>query len=514
MNKRILALLLSLLLTTGWWPVGVSAASEEEQDRIRQQIQNIYWKTLSASGMSSMHGYCGAMAGWELYYMGVTETAVTRNGNEMYDVLSSSEKICPGYQVRCYPSSEYSIAEALNVITDNGTRDAYNIMVGFQRTNTAAGSIYGHVTVIHAVLDGVVYFATPFQADPSQSMECSISEFASFYNSWASFEGILYFGQGSYVENCESFGCDLFVAVTESVTLQTMPEQENTQYGRSLLAGERLYADVLCRNEAGELYYRVWENSLCYFVPALLVEPVWFAADGLTVSDIDLPVQLRKGKDHTLSGVIRSQNSLISNLYIEVLDGNGVSVISCDVPVNGYMMDLHTNMVNSRMDVSSLQEGGYTYQIFCDLTNYYSNQGQLIENVQRIELASAYFIVGDKESAAKAIAAGNMSRAVKNGWQYEAGNWYYYENDMCRTGWFCYEGVDYYLQEDGTAATGWQTINGKNRYFSETGAMRIGWLTTEEGTYYMLSNGVPAVGTVVIDDIEYNFDVNGKLQNS
>ena len=133
MKKRILALMVCLVLVISLWPISTAAASEEEQERIRQQIREIYWKTLSATGMSSMHGYCGAMAGWELYYMGVTERAVTRNGNEMYDVLCTGEAICPGYQVQCYPASDYSLEEALNAITNQGTRDAYNIMVGFQR---------------------------------------------------------------------------------------------------------------------------------------------------------------------------------------------------------------------------------------------------------------------------------------------------------------------------------------------------------------------------------------------
>jgi hypothetical protein len=32
------------------------------------------------------------------------------------------------------------------------------MVVGFQKTNTAAGSIYGHALVVHAILDGIVYF--------------------------------------------------------------------------------------------------------------------------------------------------------------------------------------------------------------------------------------------------------------------------------------------------------------------------------------------------------------------
>lgn len=507
--------MLCLLTVLSLLPINTNAALGDEQMRIRQQIRDVYWKTLSATGMESLHGYCGTMAGWELYYMGITEDAITQNGNQMYDVISTTDRICPGYAVQCYPVSQYTIEEALNTITNCGKRDAYNIMVGFQWTNTAAGSIYGHVAVIHAVLDGIVYFSegfsTPFQADPSQSMECTISEFANYYDSWASFEGMIHFGDGNNIVGCDTFGCDLFVTTSETVTLQTIPSATNTEYGRSVLVGERMYADALCQNEAGELYYRVWEDGLSYYVPALQAEPELFTSDGLTVSDIALPAKLRKGQDHTLSGVVRSRNSRISNISITVTNSMGEAVVSCDIPKDSYMVDLSANAVNTRIDVSSLTEGNYTYWIYCDLSNHYSSQGQVIENIQRVLLGSSNFSVGSEENTAKQISVAAAPRAGKNGWQYENGSWYYYESGACRTGWFCYEGVDYYLQEDGSAATGWQNINGKNRYFSETGAMRTGWLETPEGTYYMLSNGAPAMGLITVENTLYFFGEDGAL---
>ena len=176
--KRILALVLCLVLTIGMYPFQTDAATETEKQRISNQIRDIYWMTLSETGMDSLHGYCGTMAGWELYFMGVTETAVTQNGNEMYDLLSNGDKLTQGYTAHCYPVSRYTLEEALYTVTGGGTRDVYDLMVGFQWTNTAAGSLYGHVVVIHAILDGMVYFSegftTPFQPEPSEPMICTI----------------------------------------------------------------------------------------------------------------------------------------------------------------------------------------------------------------------------------------------------------------------------------------------------------------------------------------------------
>lgn len=512
--KRILAWILCFVLTVGMYPFQIDAASEKESQRISNQIRDIYWKTLSATGKEDLLGYCGTMAGWELYYMGVTQTAVTQNGNEMYDMLSDGDKLCQGYTAHCYPVSEYTLEEALNTVTNCGERDAYNIMVGFQWTNTAAGSLYGHVVVIHAVLDGMVYFSegfsTPFQSEPSEPMICTISEFADYYDAWASFEGLIHFTEGNYVAGCDTYGCNLFLSLTQETDLVSKPNGEG-EIIRTVPVGERLYANALCENDRGEQYYRIVENSEEYFVSAEHTEPVWFTDDGLTVSDMSLPTQVKLGQGFRVSGTVRSSRSRISGVIIEVTNESGQVVTGCEMEKNSYMVDFGSASVNTRVDIRNLPEGRYTYGVYCDVSNCYAADGQIVENVQRITLASSIFTVGEPALPVMDTVAHSQRRASKNGWKYENSNWYYYENNVYRTGWFCYDGVDYYLQEDGSAATGWQEINGKNRYFSQTGAMRIGWLTTEEGTYYMLSNGVPAVGDIRINDVQYTFSEDGKL---
>lgn len=513
--KRILALMICFVLTVGMFPFQTDAATETEKQRISNQIRDIYWMTLSETGMDSLHGYCGTMAGWELYFMGVTETAVTQNGNEMYDLLSNGDKLTQGYTAHCYPVSRYTLEEALYTVTDGGKRDVYDLMVGFQWTNTAAGSLYGHVVVIHAILDGMVYFSegftTPFQPEPSEPMICTIEEFAEYYDSWASFEGLIHFTEGSYVAGCDTYGSSLFIAVKEASPMYAQPTAGDANVIRTVPAGERLYANALCQNDLGEQYYRIVEAGGEYFISAEYTEPIWFTDDGLTVSDIALPEQLKAGSGFRVSGTIRSERSRISGVLIEVTNEMGQVVTGCEIEKSSYMVDLNSDSVNTRVDIRNLPEGNYTYRIYCDVSNCYSAEGRIVENTQRITVATKNFTIGQADPKAVETMLSTQRRTSKNGWRYEDNKWFYYEDDVCRTGWFCYEGVDYYLQEDGSAATGWQEINGKMRYFSQTGAMRIGWLNTPEGTYYMLSNGAPAVGAVQIDNQQYLFNEQGIL---
>lgn len=513
MLKRILAAFICLVLLLTALPLHAAAASEEEHARIRQQINRTYWKTLSASGFSSLRGYCGVMAGWELYFLGVTEFPITQNGNEMYDIVSVSDDICEGYYPKCYPASVYSIEEALNTITNCGTVDAYNIMLGFHWTSTVAGGMYGHVTVVHAILDGMVYFTegfiTPFNADPSQAMVCTISEFADYYNSWTSFEGLIHFGNGNMVDGCETYGCDLYVTSELPVELLTLPNQVEAESHRTVAGGERLHASAVCKNAEGIIYYQISEDSQNYYVPAEHVEPVWFAYDSFSSTNVNLPQQVQAGKDFKISGVIRSRYNKLHTAVVQVVDAAGEIVLTYEMIKDSYMLDLSTRSINTVVDISGLVEGQYTYNVYCDMINHYYSDGEIIGDMQRVLVASQPFAVGDVELTEQTAVA--AARTVKNGWQCEQGAWRYYENDEPRIGWFCDNGVDYYLLADGAAATGWQTINGKNRYFSETGAMRIGWLEHDDESYYMLSNGVAATGLQEIGGELYIFGDDGVL---
>ncbi len=490
-------------------PFGAFAATEEEHERIRQQISDTYRRTLSATGSSSLHGYCGMMAGWELYLLGITTSAVTRNGNEMYDVLKDSDQIAEGYTPVCYSAADYSLEEALNAVSNYGSKDVYNLMIGFQWTSTAAGQYYGHVTVVHAILDGMVYFTegfiTPFQSDPSQAMVCTIEEFARHYNTWTAFEGLIHFDTGIAVAGCDTLASNLFVAGEGEVTL--LPKPDFLEPCRIVPAGERLQATALCRNLDGVLFYQILENDEYCYVPVGQVRPVWFDDTRVGVYDCTLPEQVKPGEDSPISGVVVSESLSVSTVAVTVVDRENRPVISREIPVQGRKVDL--SAVDEAVDLSVLPEGSYTLRLYCDLENPYAMDGEVIAHIRRVPVSERVFCVGDASAAPRSVSA--VQTVVKDGWQYENGKWYYYEDGSFRTGWFCDNGIDYYLLADGSAATGWQEVNGKNRYFSQTGAMRTGWLETADGVYYMLSNGVAAVGSVTVEGSLYTFTEDGLL---
>lgn len=513
MFRKICVLLLCAVLLVAALPVHTFAATDEEVQRICDQIRDVYWKTYSAVG--ELKGYCGAMAGWELYYLGITDYAITQNGNQMYNVLSKSTHINEGFTPQLYPATSYTIEEALNAITSGGAMDAYNIMVGFHSTDTEAGKLYGHVTVIHAVLDGIVYFtegfATPFNSSPSQPMICSIQEFAEYYDSWTRFEGMIHFGSDKYVDGCTMYNCNQYVAANEELTLLSVPAPEEAEQLRTVAQGERLHAVGLCMNEQGEMFYQIQDGSqLCYAYEEQ-VEPVVFVYSDLILSELTLPTQLQKGENFRLSGVVRSEYNMIYNLVVQVEDEHGVPAMTFELVKTGSMVDLSAKNVNNKINISFLPEGRYTYNVYCDMVNHYNYQGNVIGEIQRVLAASSEFTVGDVEPVVAPRTVQEPEQAEKEGWQYEDGCWYYYENNAPRTGWFCDNGVDYYLQEDGSAATGWKQINGKNRYFTETGAMRTGWVECQRGRFYMLSNGVAALGWKEIDGVLYYFNPFGRM---
>jgi len=194
MVKRIWALVLCAVLLLSILPVCALAANENEM--LIEKTRKSYESGLEATGQESFHGLCGTMVAYQLKYFGVSIYPEAWDGNKQYDNYAGKNITSGGYYVDAYPATEYSLEQALDVLTANGTRDVYNILVGFETTNTEAGALFGHACVITAIVDGTVYFAESF--DTSFGVEgtvicCTIKEFAAFYSDWAVFEGLVCF---------------------------------------------------------------------------------------------------------------------------------------------------------------------------------------------------------------------------------------------------------------------------------------------------------------------------------
>lgn len=518
MIKRIAALVLSLLLIVAVLPLGVSAATDAEVKQITQKIRRHYYWTLSSTGKGSLSGYCGLLASYQLAYLGINEWAILADGKDQYDIYKDLEYTDEGYRVKTYPATEYSLEDALNAASRNGTRDVYNILVGFQKTNTAAGSRYGHAMVIYAILNGRVYFTESFGCTlcpyAGYAASCTIEEFARYYDAWTRFEGIVVFGQKDYVDNCTDYSAHMYVRAKKKAQLYTLPctpesKEANSQLIRTAVSGERLLVTGLYENTLGQYYYQIEDSGVTCYMEAQLASPERYNLEDIKISDAVVPNRIPVGSDFSVGGEISSLYSDIKAVHISVTDQNGQEVLAYALSKNSGIYDLAKDGFNSNLDFSKLEEGVYTFWLTAQSSCNYVQGGQVLTQSGMATLCRVSFEVGQDHQ----IDSTQEQQQIPDGWVVKSNTWYYYENGAPRTGWFCYEGVDYYLKEDGSVTTGWAVINGKERFFSDTGAMRKGWIATDAGSMYLLSNGEAAHGWRTIDGKLYYFDANGLLQH-
>lgn len=516
MYKRILALVLILCLMASAVPA--SAEPETREGQICQAIADDYRTILENTNMASLQGYCGLMASWQLYLLGVCDWVDSYHGKDQFDAYCQTAVTSGGHPVQTYSYLDYTLAEALNAITRNGERDVYNLLVGFQRTATAQGSIYGHSVVIYAILDGTVYFTESYASELGPAgtpYRISIEEFAAYYADWTEFEGIALFGKKGYVANCQAYNTNLFAEVTEPAALYTQPctpesGEEPCHLLRIAQAGERLWVNGLFRNPLGQWYYQVDDSGAAGYVAVERLTPVWFNYEDVGATDLQIPEKVEPGTDFTLTGRIGARYSAMGAVEVTVTDETGNTVIRHALAKRSGVYDLAKDSFRAMVDLSGLEEGNYTFAIRAEGVSHFVADGSLQTHSRTILLSESPVRVGDVEAAAEQPAV--QSPVSPDGWFYEEGTWYYYQDGAPRTGWYCCHGADYYLQPDGSVTTGWAKINGKYRYFSRTGAMRTGWMETEAGTVYLMTNGAPATGRRTIDGRVYVFNENGLLQ--
>lgn len=536
MAKRILCFVLCLVMLLPALGLGVHAQTEpttetEEQpllerlqalydgtyvgneaQRLRKQILKTHIDTLEMTGNESMGGLCGGQVSYELYLLGINRILVTNHGKDHYDYYSAMETTSGGYRVRAYSASRYSMLDALNLITKNGTVDVYNLLVGFEKTNTEAGAQYGHVCYIHGILDGIVYFtegfSTPFCTIEGEPAAVTMEQFATWFSTWAEYEGLVYFGTKSPVDSCAYYPADLFVECDAAVTLLSLPDEQLGVSVRTAALGERLHVTGLYENMYGKCYYRINTDSVVTYAPVERLEKLCLNYENVIYEKPVLPQLLYAGQMFLMGGKITTDNLHFDRLRVLITDADGQDVMEAELLENGTTCNLNLYYIRQKLDTRSLKAGIYDYSILADIKNHYMQDGQLKTETESVCVAMARFGVGQKEVPEQPTV---QPKGKEDGWNYEQGKWYYYQNGEPYSGWLGYKGNDYYMNEEGQAVTGWVEINGKMRYFSETGTMRTGWVTTEQGVSYMLRNGVAAIGWRTVDGSRYYFDAHGEM---
>lgn len=504
-------------------------------------------------------GYCGVLASYQMYYRGINNWRKSSDGKNHFDEYSAMTMTSGGYVPQSYPAVEETQEEApvqeqpqeetreetqeqeapkgqtlkqvLDKITDYGTHDVYNLLVCFEKTNTQAGSIYGHVVFVYGIIDGTMYFTEGgdgFGVKAGESMECTISQFAASYDTWAEFEGIVVLGCKDYLENCASYQSDLFAGCIAATELTSLPcKEEQSQWMRNVQKGERLHVIGLYRNREGVYYYQVDDGGEIGYVPAEDLRPILYLHDSFALEEPKLPESLRTGKDFAIDGTIQSPGVLLNQVCVQILDEEGNCLQKVVREAFGEEFDLGNYQLNRELDLSTLEEGTYTCQIQAESKICVYGNEAVVDRVQTETLLEQEFSVTaetKKEetpkqedtvavSSAEPVEPVAEDPSAKNGWHYENETWYCYKQSQPRTGWVQSAGVTYYLKEDGSVTTGKMEVEGQERLFTATGALVTGWVKDQDGTRYLDANGVPVCGRQKIGGIHYYFSDEGFLQN-
>lgn len=519
MVKRWICLFLCLALLLTALPVTPRAEETEQQEEmtpeetVRKEAKRSYYRARATARKKSFHGYCGTMVSHQLYALGINTGLIVLNGNDQFDYYENLDMTSGGYYIEPYSVSEFTLLEALNAITDNGTRDARNILVGFQWTSTSMGRRFGHTVLINGILDGTVYFVESFHCPlggpEGTVITCSIAEFAKYFDKWTDFEGLIHFGSGRYSDVCRDVSTDLFVQTRFASTLRSEPSLLGTRGSkcvRSVAAGELLRVNGIVYGDR-DTYYRVMTNEAEGYIPTASVSVVQASAESVSLTGLTLPESCEPGQSVKLGGTVQAEHGSVAAVEVCVWDQQEQLVLRerMDTPSGvGQLAEL-----NEQLYFYLLEQGQYRVEIYADSDCPVIADTQLHSYHQRTFLESRILQVGKQLSSLPWEQ--RSAPQVQNGWVRKNGTWYRYADGAPCTGWQTVCGVQYYFTPDGAVTTGWALLDGRQVYFTAGGAMVTGWLTADGITSYRAADGTALTDWQQLDGALYYFTEEGEL---
>lgn len=516
--KKLISILLCIAALAAVLPLPARAADSDKVRKIKQQAATCYQECLAAADVDSFGGTCGFMVSHQLWNLGINSWFVSEDGNQQFDFYSQMEQTSGGYYIDAYSAQDYSLIGILQELTRGGTRDVYNLLVGFQWTNTEAGAMYGHVVFVNAILDGTVYFVESFPTsiggDEGNVIECSMMEFANFFADWTVFDGVIHFGNGQYADSCEVYGTDLFVQATSKTMLRSQPcdlEQHKCRRVRSVATGELLHATALVENELGQLFYRVEEAGGDTYVAAESCKAVRCNPEGIYTVDITAPELINHEKILTMTGEIWSKYGDLAKAEMRVTDSEGNLVLREWQNVNAASYGV--NYLSEKLRFDLLEDGFYQVELYAQVACAVAEDREIQTQYGDILLWGQLVQLGGQLHLGKLHPMRQKQvQQDREGWFWENDRWYCYQDGKPLTGWTQRSGIRYYLDETGMALTGQQEVDGENRYFSDTGALLHGWFESDKGVMYLSEEGTPITGELTMFGREYVFDKKGILK--
>lgn len=403
-NRLLAVLLVMVLLVSVVSPVNAVGSSA---DNIKQQIKQTFRKAQIYFGTTTFDGRCGTLTGIQIYLLGITTRVSLQNGNEGFDTYCNQEMTSGGYRVRAYSAKRYTLEQALNQITQNGTVDAYNLLVGFEATPSSRGQRYGHSLFVHAILDGTVYFVESYDLaingkrySEGSPVSCSIAEFCEYYRrNTKLFDGVIHFGLKTYTELCVDYPASFYAAALKDAQLRSQPCTQGVDSGskviRDLTAGEQLTVTGVCLNTVGEYWYRV-EGKFSGYIRAEDAQVRQFLYDDVTVRNLNVPTALNEGSPFYISGDLVSDYNSIYTVRAQVyrLDGDTEEqVIGATDVADSKVYSLSGSTISRNLTFRKLTQGVYRYSLAAVVGNYHVRAGELVAEWNTVELWTSEFCV-------------------------------------------------------------------------------------------------------------------------
>lgn len=420
MNKKILRLLsmvlVLLMVASAALPASVSAAPTTGEE-VKQQIKSTYKKAKSYYGWDSFDGYCGALVNVQLYLLGITEKVIGADGKDAYDTFKNLSVTSGGFSVKAYPARLYTLKSALNEITKNGTQNAYNILVGFEKTRSVLGRRYGHACMIHAIIDGTVYYVESYDVtmkgtrySEGTPLSASIEDFAAYYASTTTqFDGVIYFGLKTYADSCTEYSSSAWGAAAAESQLWSQPCEntvnETSEPVRTPVAGEQLNITGLYSNTEGEYWYEIDEGESGY-IRAEDVTISQLRYDDVTVVGATAPTVLVQGKSFSVKGTVLSQTNSIYSVRARVYspDANQmIQVINTTDTVQGRAYELARSDISAGLTFRNLSAGQYRYELAAIVGNHYVEAGQLLTGWNTVTLWTSDFLVLEEKTTVSTV---------------------------------------------------------------------------------------------------------------
>lgn len=144
----------------------------------------------------------------------------------------------------------------------------------------------------------------------------------------------------------------------------------------------------------------------------------------------------------------------------------------------------------------------------------YQKNNQLVDNILKGKTDSYQTPMAYPVNSLSEYYPNQTVKPAQNGWVQENYHWYYYQNNVKKTGWQFVNNVWYYLGTDGVMQTGWITYNGSTYYLRPWGGMMAnGWYLINGKWYYFQSWGGTAKSRWIygLDKKWYYVDANGVM---